>query len=82
MTTKTLEKIVVVTLSVLCVLNIALAWQVQTKLRIEPKNVLETLEQKLEVTPQMVLDRLAEIERRHAVYVEQLRSAKNGESGR
>jgi len=79
MTEQTLHKAVIVSLIILCCLNALLAIQVQTKLTVQPKDVLDVVEEKLEVTPQMVMKRLDEISAKHAEYMKELTDAAKGQ---
>ena len=80
MTEQLLHKTVIISLLALCFLNAALAWQVQNKLEVQPKDVLDVVEERLEVTPRQVMDRLDEITAKHQQYMQALiDAAKEGQ---
>lgn len=71
-----LQGTIMVLIVALVSLNLYMAYKVNTALTIRPKQVLETLEKKLVVTPEMVVHRLDEIEASHMKWVKEYRDSK------
>ena len=64
-----LQAIVLFTVATMVALNLLLAYQFNTKLSIQPKDVMSKIDERLEVTPKMVMERLDQIERAHMRFV-------------
>ena len=71
-----LQGTIMVLIVALVSLNLYMAYKFNTALTIRPKQVLETLEKRLVVTPEMVMHRLDEIEASHMKWVKEYRDSK------
>lgn len=71
-----LQGTIMVLIVALVSLNLYMAYKFNTALTIRPKQVLETLEKKLVVTPETVMHRLDEIEASHMKWVKEYRDSK------
>jgi len=72
----TLQVIVVGVVTATIIVNVMLVYEVQSKLSVQPKDVLKALERESAVTREQVMERLAEIEKNHMKYVKEYRELK------
>ena len=71
---KSLYMTIVALIVALVSLNVYMVVRFNQEMVVRPREVLETIEERLQVTPQMVMQRLNEIEASHMKWVEENRA--------
>jgi len=73
MSNATLQLIVLTVVFATILLNVVMVWQFNSKLSIQPRAVLKAIDERLEVTPKQVMERLDRIEKAHMQFVQEHR---------
>lgn len=77
---KSLYLFVIALIVSLVALNVYMVVRFNQEMVVRPREVIETIEERLAVTPQMVMNRLNEIEASHMKWVEEHRDLKANEN--
>jgi len=68
-----LQGIVLTVVFATILLNVVMVWQFNSKLSIQPRDVLRAIDERLDVTPKQVMERLDRIEAQHMKFVREHR---------